>query len=134
MDQPDVEEAYRSYLATLNERRFADLLHSVHDRLVYNDRSITRDDYVAMLEADVAAIPDLYFEIDLLVVDGGTVACRLWFDCTPRTDYFGLSVAGRHLGFAEHVFYAMDAGRIRRVWSLIDTAAIAEQARRVAGP
>ena len=123
----DLAAAYRGYLEALNERRFDDLDRFVHDDLRYNDAPITRDDYVRMLEADVAAIPDLVFRIEQLAVQGEIVAARLWFDCVPAADHFGLPVRDRHVQFAEHVFYRFDAGRISRVWSLIDTPAIARQ-------
>ncbi|WP_375480897.1 ester cyclase [uncultured Jatrophihabitans sp.] len=123
----DLEVTYRGYLTVLNERRFEDLSNFVHDDLQYNGAPITRDDYARMLRADVAAIPDLVFRIELLVVQDDTVAARLWFDCVPATDYFGLPVQGRHVEFAEHVFYRFRSGRIDRVWSLIDTPAISAQ-------
>ncbi|GAA4873938.1 ester cyclase [Actinomycetospora straminea] len=123
----DLEPVYRAYLDCLNERAFDRLGDYVHDALAYNGAAFTLDDYRALLVGDVAAIPDLRFVADLLVVDGEHVACRLWFDCTPRGTFQGLAVDGRRVAFAEHVFYRFREGRIAQVWSVIDTDAVRGQ-------
>jgi predicted ester cyclase len=123
----DLEEVYRAYLACLDARELDRLDAYVHDTLVYNDRSLTREDYCALLADDVARIPDLVFTVDLLVVRGDHVACRLWFDCTPRATFHGIEPDGRRVSFAEHVFYRFHSGRIAQVWSLIDLDAVRAQ-------
>jgi hypothetical protein len=40
--------------------------------------------YREMLEGDFRAIPDLYFDIHLLISEPPRVASRLRFDCTPK--------------------------------------------------
>ncbi len=80
-----------------------------------------------MLERDFRAIPDLRFEIALLVSEPPRIASRLDFDCTPAASLFGLAVNGRRVRFAENVFYEVADDRIRHVWSIIDKAAIAAQ-------
>ncbi|WP_433303810.1 ester cyclase [Actinoplanes sp. CA-030573] len=122
-----LEEIYRDYLAALNDRRFGDLDRFVHDRLTYNGQEWTRDRYRELLRADVQAVPDLHYEIQLLVVQPDQVACRLWFDCTPRQEFLGIDAGGRRVSFAEHVFYRFRANRIAHVWSLIDTDGIRRQ-------
>jgi len=123
----DLERIYRDYIDALNDRRFEDLQVFVHDRLVYNDESIARDEYAATLAGDVRAIPDLHYDIDLLVIDDLHVCARLWFDCRPRGTFLGVGVDGRRVSFAEHVFYRLHEGRIDRVWSLLDREAIRAQ-------
>ena len=80
-----------------------------------------------MLEGDFRAIPDLRFEIELLISDPPRIASRLNFDCTPRGMLFDLPVNGKRVQFAENVFYEFSSRRIRKVWSIIDKAAIARQ-------
>ena len=123
----ELEAIYRSYLATLNERRFEDLGQFVHDQLTYNDTRFAREQYVAMLLADVRAIPDLHYDARLLVVSGDQVACRIWFDCTPQRTFLGIEPNGQRASFAENVFYRFREGRIEQVWSLLDTDAIRRQ-------
>jgi predicted ester cyclase len=123
----DLETRYRAYLATLNERRFDDLSHHVHDDLTYNGEPLTRRQYQDLLAADAAAIPDLVYDARIIVAADDRIACRLVFDCTPRAEFLGFTPNGERLSFAEHVFYQYRDGRIAAVSSLIDRAAIAEQ-------
>ncbi|MCO1659890.1 ester cyclase [Pseudonocardia humida] len=125
----DLEEVYRAYIDALNGRRLDDLDQFVHALVVYNDRTISRQQYAEMIAEDVRRIPDLHFTVDLLVTGDDVVACRLWFDCTPEHEFAGIAPTGRRVTFAEHVFYRFRDGRIERVWSLIDTDAVRDQAR-----
>ena len=53
-------------------------------------------------------IPDLYFNIQLLICEPRRIASRLGFDCTPRGSFVGLEINGRKVSFAENVFYEFD--------------------------
>ena len=121
------EPLYRGYIDCLNARDWARLGAFVDRDVDYNGTRIGLEGYRAMLERDVAAIPDLRFVIALLVCDARTVAARLAFDVTPAGVLFDLPVNGRRVRFTENVFYEVEAGKIRRVWSLIDTDVIAAQ-------
>jgi len=123
----DLEQTYRAYLQALNDRRLDDLGQFVHDQVVHNDRSWTRQQYAQMIADDVSTIPDLRFTIDLLVATADTVAARLWFDCTPVREFAGAAPTGEAVRFAEHVFYRFRDGRIAQVWSLVDTESIRHQ-------
>jgi steroid delta-isomerase-like uncharacterized protein len=127
MNGAGLEEHYRAYLTALNERRFEDLVDFVHDELTYNDKPMTRRQYRDLIAGDVAAIPDLFFDVELLVVSGDEVGCRLMFNCTPEREFQGFAPNGRKIGFAEHVFYRFRDGRIANVWSLLDRTAIERQ-------
>ena len=83
--------------------------------------------YRSMLERDVAAIPDLVFNIDFLVADPAVIGARLLFDCTPVGKLLGLPVHGKRIAFTEDVFYRFADGKIDTVWSVIDQAAIRAQ-------
>lgn len=130
MSEADLEATYRAYIAVLNDRRFGELAHYVHERITYNDEPLSRLQYEDLLAGDVQAIPDLAYQIQTLVVQGGQVACRLWFECTPREGFPGLEPTGARVAFAEHVFYEFEDGRIRRVRSVIDRSAVERQLRQ----
>ena len=87
-----------------------------------------------MLEKDFDSIPDLYFEIQLLISDPPYVASRLEFDCTPKGTFLGLQLNGKRVSFTEHVFYEFRSEKIWRVWSVIDKAAIEAQLSAVFYP
>lgn len=127
MPHSDLEARYVAYLDALNDRRFGDLEEFVHDELTYNGEVLTRQEYTDMIAADIRAVPDLRFAARLLLADDDTVACRLWFDCTPTSTFFGMAPTGRRISFGEHVFYRFRAGRVAHVWSLIDRDAVVTQ-------
>lgn len=120
----DLAEQYRNYIDCLNARRWHELENFVDDSVQYNGKPVGLAGYRAMLENDVKTIADLRFTIDLLVVEPPNVAARLLFDCSPRGRFLGLETDGRRIRFAENVFYAFDGGKIVRVWSVIDKAAV----------
>jgi predicted ester cyclase len=121
------EAHYRRYISCLNDRRLDDLDEFVHEELTYNGEPETRADYRARLAGDIAAIPDLYFDVQLIVAGGDQIACRLFYTCTPRSEWLGLQPNGTSISFAEHVFYKFRDGKIYEVSSLLDVPSIAEQ-------
>ena len=105
---------------------FGDLAEFVHDSVVHNDRTLTVAEFQDLLRRDAAEIPDLHYDIELLVIDGEQVACRIRFACTPAS-FRGLPPAVRPISFVEHVFYRYRDGRIAQIWSMIDMDAIRDQ-------
>jgi predicted ester cyclase len=93
----------------------------------YNGQQIGLSGYRQMLERDFHEIPDLHFNIHLLVADVSYVASRLAFTCSPKREFLGLDVNGKKVSFAENVFYEFRAQKIVQVWSIIDKAAIEAQ-------
>jgi len=123
----NLSEIYQSYIACLNRQDWPTLGDFVHDDVHYNGGYIGLSGYRQMLEGDFRAIPDLHFDIRLLICEPPRVASRLHFDCTPTGMLFGLPVNGRRVQFTENVFYEFLDERIRHVWSIIDKATIAGQ-------
>jgi predicted ester cyclase len=122
-----LRDLYRAYIDCLNRRAWSELGQHVHDDVQHNGERIGLAGYRAMLERDVHDIPDLRFDIALLMADPPHIACRLRFEVTPAGRFMGLDVDGRHVAFSENVFYRFEAGRIIEVWSVIDKAAIEAQ-------
>jgi predicted ester cyclase len=127
MTKTDLSDIYRNYIACLNQQDWANLARFVHDDVQYNGKRIGLSGYRAMLEQDFRAIPDLHFDIHLLICEPPLVASRLRFDCTPKGRLFGLAVNGKRVSFSENVFYEFLDQRIEQVWSVIDKAAIESQ-------
>jgi predicted ester cyclase len=127
MIESDLSSLYRAYIACLNKQDWPRLDRFVHDEVHHNGRPIGLSGYREMLEKDFREIPDLHFEIGLLIVEPPHIATRLQFDCTPIGNFLGLPVNGRKVVFAENVFYEFQDGRIRQVWSIVDKAAIEVQ-------
>jgi predicted ester cyclase len=127
MTRSDLADIYRDYIACLNRQDWPALGQFVHEDVVHNARPLGLFGYRAMLEQDFRSIPDLHFNIELLVCDPPQIASRLKFDCTPAGHFLGLDVNGRRVSFCENVFYQFRDGKIRQVWSIIDKRAIEAQ-------
>lgn len=127
MSGAELAHVYREYIACLNRQGWDELGRFVAEDACRNGRPLGLAGYRAMLVKDFEDIPDLRFDIRLLVVEPPRVAARLGFDCTPRGRFLGLDVNGRRVSFTENVLYEFRDGRIAQVWSVIDKAAIEAQ-------
>jgi predicted ester cyclase len=123
----DLSDIYRDYIACLNKQDWPKLEKFVDDEVRHNGQRIGISGYRAMLERDFHEIPDLYFNIQLLISDPPYVASRLGFDCTPKGKFLGLDVNGKRIRFTENVFYQFRREKIEQVWSVIDKTAIESQ-------
>lgn len=127
MNEGDLSDVYRDYIACLNKQDWPRLGQFVHDEVIHNDRRIGLSGYRAMLERAFEEIPDLHFDIRLLISDPPYIASRLGFDCTPKRGFLGLPVNGKRISFTENVFYEFRREKIWQVWSVIDKPAIEAQ-------
>lgn len=127
MTSSELNDVYRNYIDCLNRQDWPKLGEFVHDDVEHNGRRVGLAGYREMLERDFIEIPDLHFDIEMLVSAPQVIASRLRFDCTPKAKFLGLEVNGRKVSFAENVFYEFRDEKIRQVWSVIDKAAIEAQ-------
>ena len=129
MTRTALSDIYRDYIACLNKQDWPRLGHFVADEVRYNNQRVGLANYCKMLERDFDEIPDLHFNIALLISEPPHVASRLAFDCTPKGTFLGVHVNGKKVSFAENVFYEFRAEKIAQVWSVIDKAALEAQLR-----
>ena len=127
VNKADLSEVYRGYIACLNQQEWSSLHRFVDEKVSRNGQEIGLAGYREMLEKDFSEIPDLHFNIHLLVADSPYVASRLFFDCAPKRKFLGLPVNGKRVTFTENVFYEFRGEKIVQVWSVIDKAAIEAQ-------
>ena len=69
MIRTDLYDIYWSYIACLNNQNWPNLEQFVHDEVYYNDQRIGISGYRDMLERDFIEIPDLHFDVQLLISD-----------------------------------------------------------------
>ena len=129
MTGTDLSDVYRAYIECLNQQDWTNLEKFVHEGVCHNDRRLGVSGYRKMLERDFEEIPDLCFDIQLLVCEPPYIACRLAFDCTPKGEFLGLPINGKKVSFTENVFYRFHDKKIDGVWSVIDKAAVEAQLR-----
>lgn len=127
MQQANTKDFYLAYIACLNAQDWSRLGDFVEADVRHNNRQLGVAGYRAMLENDFSSIPDLRFEVELLVADENCVASRLRFNCSPRGEFLGLPVNGKRIVFSENVFYELRGHKIAQVWSVIDKSAVEAQ-------
>ncbi len=125
----DLTNVYLGYIACLNSQDWENLGRFVQDDVRRNSTMLGLSGYRRMLEDNFEQMPDLHFDIQILVAEPPHIAARLWFDVTPKGQFLGVPVNGRKVAFAENVFYEFRGGRIQEVWSVIDKAGIEGQLR-----
>ncbi len=69
MTPADLASIYRQYIACLNTKDWSNLGRFVHDEVSHNGKRIGLAGYRQMLENDYASVPDLHFNIELLVAE-----------------------------------------------------------------
>ena len=127
MIKATLSDIYCDYIACLNQQHWLQLEKFVDDEVSYNAQQIGIVKYREMLEGNFNDIPDLHFNIQMLISDSAHLAARLAFDCTPKGMFLELPVNGRRVSFSENVFYEFRREKIVQVWSIIDKAAIETQ-------
>ncbi|MEJ8851919.1 ester cyclase [Variovorax rhizosphaerae] len=127
MTAKQLTRIYLDYISCLNSQNWASLGRYVHDQASHNGRQLGLAGYREMLEKDFQEIPDLFFDVQLLVAEPPRIASRLQFNCAPRGEFLGLPVNGRQVSFTENVLYEFEEVKICRVWSVIDKLAIEKQ-------
>lgn len=129
MTKAHLGRIYRGYIACLNAQAWEALGRYVHANVSHNGNRLGVAGYREMLQRDFTDIPDLHFNVELLVVEPPKVASRLAFNCTPRGRFLNIDVGGLKVSFAENVIYEFLEEKIVHVWSVIDKAAIEAQTR-----
>lgn len=126
MTRDELEAHYRRYIACLNERRIDEAAAFYADRLLYNGKHISRDEWRrTAIEDSFDALPDLQWHIEHLVIEGDYVAARLRDTGTLRKPWQGLTPTQSPASFGENVFYRFrDDGRTDEVWSIVDVLAL----------
>lgn len=127
MTKAELQGIYRDYIACLNRQDWSRLACFVDNDVRYNGNQIGLAGYRSMLEANFTEIPDLHFNIELVVAEPPYIASRLHFNCTPRGKFLNLDINGAYVSFTENVFYKFHDKKIVQVWSVIDKTAIEAQ-------
>jgi predicted ester cyclase len=120
MSRADLIDLYRGYIACLNRQDWQALGRFVDEDAQHNGRLFGLAGYREMLERDFSEIPDLHFDVGLVISDPPHIASRLIFDCAPKGTFLGLPVNGKRVSFTENVFYEFRGEKIWKVWSVVD--------------
>lgn len=128
MTRNELDAHYRRYIACLNERRLDDAEAFYADELLYNGERISRSAWRrTAIEDSFAAMPDLQWHVEHLVIENYMIAARLRDTGTLRQPFQGTAPTGRPASFGEHAFYRFrEDGRTDEVWSIFDVIALGD--------
>jgi predicted ester cyclase len=123
----NLADLYQGYIDCLNAQDWDNLGKFIGTEVAYNGKRVGLVAYRQARQREFREIPDLHFKVSILVSDQKTVASRLEFAISPSGEFLGLPVNGKRVTFSENVFYEYEGGKIARVWSVLDKAAIKTQ-------
>ncbi|MEU4518945.1 ester cyclase [Amycolatopsis sp. NPDC024027] len=127
MSDTDLREFYLRYLEQLNAHRFDRMAEFIADRTTLNGEPATRDDLLAVQKADVAAVPDLHWELKELLFDGDRLAARLTNTGTPAQEWLGVAPTGTSFEITEYAIYQVHNGRFIHMTALHDAGELRRQ-------
>ncbi|MFG1642202.1 ester cyclase [Amycolatopsis sp. NPDC049252] len=127
MSDGDLRAFYRRYLEELNAHRFDRMDEFIGDRTTLNGEPATRDDLLAVQQADVDAVPDLHWELKELLFDGDRLAARLVNTGTPAKEWLGVAPTGASFEIAEFAVYEVHNGRFVHMTALHDARELLRQ-------
>lgn len=120
LERAELVTRYESYLACCNERRFDELGEFVDEHVSGSRSADGRTAYVDGIRALVSAFPDYRWELQDLVVEGGSLAARLTGQGTHTGPFLGIAPTGRRITTQELVVYRFADGRITHCWGDLD--------------
>ena len=125
LTRDQLKEVYLGYIDCINNRRFSELDKYLCEDVSRNGEFLGLSGYISMLENDYVMIPDLYFQVDLLVIESPYVVSRIHFHCSPKDGFLGFKFSGNQAEFFENVVYQFKGDRVSNVMSAIDTSLLA---------
>ncbi|WP_369056157.1 ester cyclase [Kineococcus terrestris] len=116
LERADAVALYERYLACCNERRFDQLGDFVSEAVSGSGPVDGLAAYVDGVRDVCTGFPDYRWEVQDVVVEGGTIAARLVGRGTHTGAFSGVAATGRKVEVQELVVYRITDGRIDRCW------------------
>jgi predicted ester cyclase len=123
----DLRDFYSRYIDALNAHEFARMTEFIADRPTLNGEPGSREDVIAVLAADIAAVPDFHWRVLDIAVDGDRLAARLANTGTPVAEWLGVAPTGRSFEIAEYAVYTIEDGRFIHMAALHDAEDLKHQ-------
>ncbi|WP_121741904.1 ester cyclase [Natronorubrum halophilum] len=86
-----------------------------------------RDDYREYVETYRAAFPDVEYEVESIVAEGGIVALRYTAGGTHEGEFMGIAPTGERVSVSGMEQYRVEDGRIVEMWTSYDALGLFQQ-------
>lgn len=122
-------DVFRSWLSSLNDRNWDDAALFLDETITFNERNLTKQEYMSEIQESFKAIPDDNIELDMLIVDTNSpkLAARLIHSGTLSKPYHGVQVTGKRIKWPEHMLCWFKDSKIIRIQTLHDIEIMKEQ-------
>ncbi|MCG6122967.1 MAG: ester cyclase [Microvirga sp.] len=127
MTEKDIRELFDRYIAALNAHQMERMTEFVHDTVVQNLKLVTRADVIADLKGHIEAVPDFRWRVRDVVVEGDTIAARLFNIGTPMKSWLGIEPTGRTVETLEFAFHKARDGKFYEMNYAMDVVGLQKQ-------
>jgi steroid delta-isomerase-like uncharacterized protein len=83
---------------------------------------------------NLAAFPDLHFEIEQLIAEGDLVTARYLVAGHPPREFLGIPGSGRQVTIQAVESYRLAGGKLAEQWAVMDALGLLQQLGAVPGP
>lgn len=127
MSKNDLRQFFMKYIEVLNAHEMDRMDEFVHERVMQNMQPVTREYVIKELYGHVEAVPDFKWRVKDLVVEGDTVAARLFNIGTPAKEWLGIAPSGRTVETLEFAFHKVRDGRFYEMNYAMDVMGLKRQ-------
>lgn len=127
MSEDAIRDLFKRYIAALNAHQMDRMTEFVHEEVLQNLRSVTRADVISDLKGHIASVPDFKWRVKDVVVEGDTVAARLFNIGTPTKTWLGIEPTGRTVETLEFAFHKARDGKFYEMNYAMDVVGLLRQ-------
>jgi steroid delta-isomerase-like uncharacterized protein len=127
MSEKELKDWYLQYVVALDGRELDRMDQFVADDVVLNGTPGRRDDVVADMRSILAAVPDMRWKVEELLVDRDRIAVRAVNTGTPEKEWLGVPPTGKSFEIVEYAIYRVRDGRFVEMTNLHDSADVLRQ-------
>jgi|GEM_PF-86853 len=120
MTDAELSAQFRDFITCLNDQSWVILDAFVAEDLIHNGKPLGLAGYRQMFEQLHRELPNLHFDIELLIAEAPLLAARLKFDCGPPVSIPGLPESAVKVVLNENAFYKFRDGKICQIWSTVE--------------
>ncbi|WP_157421945.1 ester cyclase [Acidovorax sp. Root219] len=111
MTEKKIRDIFDRYIAALNAHQMDRMTEFVHDKVVQNLKLVSREDVISDLKGHINAVPDFRWRVRDVVVEGDTIAARLFNIGTPAKSWLGIEPTGKTVETLEFAFHKVRDGK-----------------------
>lgn len=127
MSEAGIRDLFSRYIAALNAHQMDRMDEFVHERVLQNLKPVSRDTVIADLKGHIASVPDFQWRVKDVIVEGDTLAARLFNIGTPARKWLDVEPTGRTVETLEFAFHKARAGKFYEMNYAMDVIGLRRQ-------